>query len=100
VDLSRRKLFTGLGLLIAAPVIVRAASLMPVNAAMAFEPYDCPITGVWIKNYAAHKSNLLLHDCTIIPRDGVPLVMRHIEGLNGNSNQLDAILDRALEAFA
>jgi hypothetical protein len=32
LDLSRRSLFAGLGALIAAPAIVRAASLMPVRA--------------------------------------------------------------------
>ena len=31
MELTRRRLFTGFGLLIAAPVIVRAASLMPVR---------------------------------------------------------------------
>jgi hypothetical protein len=34
LELSRRSLFSGLGALIAAPAIVRAASLMPVRAIM------------------------------------------------------------------
>jgi hypothetical protein len=51
LELSRRSLFAGLGALIAAPAIVRAASLMPVRAIVPVRLTLNDITREWITQF-------------------------------------------------
>jgi hypothetical protein len=81
LDLSRRSLFAGLGALIAAPAIVRAASLMPVRAIV---PVRLTLNDEEIIREAIQRNTYLTINAT-----------RESTKMFRNSNSFIANIDRA-----